>query len=461
MNQHSSTGAVVLIGTVFGASLAAGIAATLLSTSSPASATPSFARQTGQSCTACHIGGFGPQLTSLGRSFKLNGYVQGEASTLPPISAMIIGSLTSTTTDQPGGAATGFNPNNNLAINQISGFYAGRIYGNLGAWIQVTYDGVAKHTSWDNWDVRYADSGQLFGHAFVAGISANNNPTTQDLWNSTPAWTFPYARTSLAPSPGARTRIDGTYAQQVAGVTAYAMWDDLLYTEVGAYGTLQPATQRWLGTTPGDATSNLAPYWRLALQHSWEGGQYASIGTYGLSANVLPGGVSGSGTDRYTDVGFDATYQYTGDERHVFSLYATFIHESAFLDASFALGNSANSWNELNTLRGNASFYFEQTYGLTAGLFSTWGSTDTGLYNSTNPITGSANGSPNSSGFIVQLDYTPFGKTDSLWAPWLNLRLGLQYTGYFAFNGGVANYDGNGRNAWDNNTVMALAWLVF
>ena len=94
-------------------------------------------------------------------------------------------------------------------------------------------------------------------------------------------------------------------------------------------------------------------------------------------------------------------------------------------------------------------------------MFSTWGSTDTGLYNSNNAITGSASGSPNSSGFIAQIDYTPFGKSDSFASPWVNLRLALQYTGYFMFNGGVGNYDGNGRNSWDNNTIMALAWLAF
>jgi hypothetical protein len=38
-----------------------------------AGAVPPFATQTGQPCTACHIGGFGPQLTPLGRAFKIGG----------------------------------------------------------------------------------------------------------------------------------------------------------------------------------------------------------------------------------------------------------------------------------------------------------------------------------------------------------------------------------------------------
>ncbi len=40
-------------------------------------ALPSFARQTGQRCAACHVGGNWPQLTPWGRFFKLAGYTAG------------------------------------------------------------------------------------------------------------------------------------------------------------------------------------------------------------------------------------------------------------------------------------------------------------------------------------------------------------------------------------------------
>src|ERR1035438_1257800 len=39
----------------------------------PAVAVPSFARQTGMACAACHT--VFPELTPFGREFKLNGYV--------------------------------------------------------------------------------------------------------------------------------------------------------------------------------------------------------------------------------------------------------------------------------------------------------------------------------------------------------------------------------------------------
>ena len=38
---------------------------------------PSFGRQTGQQCVACHVGGDWPQLTPWGRFFKLSGYTAG------------------------------------------------------------------------------------------------------------------------------------------------------------------------------------------------------------------------------------------------------------------------------------------------------------------------------------------------------------------------------------------------
>jgi len=56
-------------------------------------AVPAFAQQTGQPCSACHIGSFGPQLTPLGRTFKIGGYTQtggeGLASKIP-LSAMLL-----------------------------------------------------------------------------------------------------------------------------------------------------------------------------------------------------------------------------------------------------------------------------------------------------------------------------------------------------------------------------------
>jgi hypothetical protein len=44
----------------------------------PAEAVPSFARQTGQECPACHVSW--PELTPYGRYFKLTGYTIGKSA---------------------------------------------------------------------------------------------------------------------------------------------------------------------------------------------------------------------------------------------------------------------------------------------------------------------------------------------------------------------------------------------
>ncbi|HUW27311.1 MAG TPA: cytochrome C, partial [Sulfuriferula sp.] len=58
----------------------------LMSFSNPARAVPSFARQTGQNCVACHAGGQFPELTPYGRLFKLTGYTIGQREL--PLAAM-------------------------------------------------------------------------------------------------------------------------------------------------------------------------------------------------------------------------------------------------------------------------------------------------------------------------------------------------------------------------------------
>jgi len=59
---------------------------------------PSFTRQTGMPCTACHIQAFGPSLTPVGRNFKLTGYTMAadKRAKFVPLSAMVQGSLTHT-----------------------------------------------------------------------------------------------------------------------------------------------------------------------------------------------------------------------------------------------------------------------------------------------------------------------------------------------------------------------------
>src|SRR5260370_25626969 len=137
---------------------------------------PLYARQTGQTCAQCHTGFF--PLTPAGRRFKLGGYtLAGGDWAGPPFAVMLQPTFTHTEAGQPGGAAPHFRTNNNFAMQEVSLFTGGRITDNLGAFIQGTYDGVARRFGWVNTDVRYADSVNGRGHNLPWGGHRNNNQT--------------------------------------------------------------------------------------------------------------------------------------------------------------------------------------------------------------------------------------------------------------------------------------------
>ena len=350
-----------------------------------------------------------------------------------------------------------FNTNDNVTLDQMSLFYAGPVSSNVGMLAQVTYSNPDKSFAWDNTDIRYADTVQLQGKSLIYGVTLNNNPTVQDVWQTTPAWTFPYLSSALMPSPTAApyiTSLGGT----VGGAGMYGMWNDLLYVELTGYTTLPDRTQLALGESgaaQSDHLHGVAPYWRVALQHNF-GPHYVEVGTYGMSADRYPGNVRDNGTDHLLDYAVDATYQFTsGNGKHSVSVYGSALHEHADLSATHAAGGSANATDDLTNLRANVSYYYNNTYGLTVGPFSTTGSADATLYGN------ASNNKPDSAGWTVQADYTPFGTGDSFGYPNLNVRLFAQYTAYNTFNGMSSNYDGLGRNASDNNTFFTGMWFAF
>jgi hypothetical protein len=418
-----------------------------------AGALPLFARQTGQPCVACHIAF--PELTPAGRRFKLNGYTMGGGdSKLPPFAVMLEPAFTHTEAGQPGGAAPHFGPNNNLALQQASLFTGGRITDHAGAFIQATYDSTARRFAWDNVDIRYANTAGLFGEDLVWGATLNNNPTVQDVWNTTPAWRFPYISSGLAPRPAAATLIEGAQAQKALGAGAYAFWNDLVYVEISGYRSLSKRTQTFFGvdTTGESPIAGTAPYWRVAVEPSW-GNNHFELGTFGLSADVVPLRLRGFGNDHITDIGVDAQYQYIG-ERDAVTVRGSWIHESQTLGASRPLGLSSNAHELLRSFNASASYTYDRTWSVTGGYFSVTGSADAQLY-------GTPNGSPNSDGWIAEVAYLPFSRGGPSFWPQLNARIGLQYVINDKFDGGRTNFDGRGRNASDNNTLFLYAWIAF
>ena len=391
------------------------------------------------------MGAFGPQLNNVGREFKLNGYVMSDGKDPIPIAGMLQASFTHTGADQPGGAARDFGPNDNPAIDQVSLFYAGRITEVMGAFVQVTYDGIAKQLAWDNLDIRYARKTELVGKPLIAGLTINNNPTVQDLWNSTPAWGFPFEASSLAPAPAASTIIDGGLSQVVLGGGGYALWNDLIYAEADVYKGLGRGIRNALGVVPVSGTNSVdgvIPYWRIALQHNF-GDHYLELGSFGLTANIFPGGDQSTGrSDNLIDTALDATYLYSDDGRHTVTGYVTYIHERQTLDASSLL-LGANAHDTLSTFRINGSYSYKNTYTVSAQRFQTSGTSDTALYG----------GSPDTAGWNLELAYVPSGKPGIALPYDFNARLSLQYTFYDRF-------DGARSRASDNNTLFLMLWLA-
>ena len=440
--------------------LAGGLLALWMSAPQPAHALPSYARQTGEECAACHVAGFGPQLTPFGIEFKLNGYTETNGKDgHVPLSAMLVGSWTHTAKDLSEDAGPHDGTNDNLSLQEASLFVAGALSEHVGSFVQTTYSDIDRKYALDNLDVRYAQPFSLQGKEALFGVTVNNNPGVTDPFNTLGAWRFPYVSSELAPTPAASPLIDGGLEHQVLGVSAYGLYDGSFYGELGGYRSLSASTLNSLGIDDeAGKLDNLAPYWRLAYLKS-RGSQAYSMGLFGMQADLLPDRVPGK-SDGYTDVGVDGGLQFLGSRKHIFTLNGSYVFEDQSLDATYADGGAENRSNSLRRFDLAASYFYDQTYGFTASLFDIRGDRDHLLY-APEPDSGSRTGSPDSSGLTLQADWTPFGREDSWGAPWANLRLGLQYTMYDQFNGASNNYDGYGRNAGDNDTLFAFLWAAF
>lgn len=422
-----------------------------------AQAVPSFARQTGLACSSCHTNP--PELTPLGRTFKLNGYSMRGINVISapptkqaaglsllsylPLSAWLEISTTGLNKPQPDTQNWSYSLPQDASL-----FLAGAYASHLGGFIQVTYDVQSDHFSFDNTDVRYARNTLLKGKTLVYGIDFNNNPTVEDLWNTTPAWGFPFIASPSAPSPAAAAIVDGTLGEDVAGFGGYAMWNDHLYGAAAIYRSShlgQPLPNP--GVNFDFNIQGAAPYWRVAWQQNGVKNNL-EVGTYGMHMNSTPGAITGL-EDTYTDVGVDWQYDRT-IAKDVFSLRGSYVRENSDLVASLAGGAAALANHHLDAFNANAEYHFGNRYSAAFGWFSTTGTTDPLLFGPA-AIAGSANGNPKSRGYSANF---------SVW-PTQNLDLGFQYTGYTTFNGLATNYDAAGRNATGNNTVYLLARFVF
>jgi hypothetical protein len=290
--------------------------------------------------------------------FKLRGYVL--SSTAPnekvghsddlnlskymPISAMVLVSNTAFQATQPGtqNNAAGF-------PQQASLFLAGGYAAHFGGFAQVTYTHSDDHISMDNTDLRYANFLKLKGTNIDYGFTLNNNPTVEDLWNSTPAWGFPYISSASAVTPIASPVINGGLAQDVAGLGTYSMWNNHLYTNFSMYRSEHagsPAPNP--GTGQAFNITGVAPYWRAAWQQAWAH-SYLEVGTFGLQMRSVPNAVSGM-ADHYVDAGVDAQYSIPLGSNEL-AFHTSFVRENSNLEATYAARGADAAKHSLNTFK--------------------------------------------------------------------------------------------------------------
>jgi len=417
-------------------------------------ALPAFARQTGQSCVACHAGGQFPELTPYGRMFKLTGYTLGEHAN--PLSVMAAASVSRLA--NPDGINASLNANasgaalqlpllnNTLKLDQVSVFLAGKITDNIGAFTQISHDPYANpnasgeyrlgHSGVDNVDLRFADHFLSPQGDFLWGVSVNNNPSVSDPWNTAWAWSQ-YVPSSGG--PGANTYLDAHApypnsalpGDHYAGINVYMYIHQSVYAEWGMYRS--PAGRLHFLNTGYEPTNSILkssnnPYWRFAYTKEW-GAHTLMLGTMGVLAHPFDSnfGVSTSDAQSYQLVrsqGLDAQYQYLLDP-HALTIQWSNQQQRLSPSAADALSNGT-PLSATGIMRAKASYVFNARYGLSASTFSQ-----------------SGDFSSNTQGNTLELFFMPIQ----------NLRLGLQLTTYNR----LANID----KPSDANTVNFYAWSAF
>ena len=467
-----------------------------------AAALPSFARQTGQNCLACHAGGQFPELTPYGRMFKLTGYTTGVRTI--PLSVMGVMSSArvkdTTKTDDP---TVDFQKGNSLMFATGSVFLAGKVTDNIGVFVQNTYDNYSSqdvgpngelgkfkgHSQADNMDFRWADRFIDARRDLVVGVTLNNNPSVSDPWNSAAAW-MQYVPGA---TPTGHQFVDGPYPRfgaggNIAGATAYGYWNKTLYGELGLYRT---ANRAFSFMSAGIADINKTklggtnPYWRFAYTREW-GAHNIMLGTSGMVAHVFDGGSDVSDVNnraKIKNTGLDAQYQYLLDP-HTVTAQAAYMRQKQnysanemaaaaspyFLADGVTPVDAPNPSDTINAFRGKLTYVYQAKYGGSVSYFNVRGTTNalnqtsgfdtTGLITTTDPngtgiastrVNGNLSGNPATSGFTYE----------GFWTPLQYVRVGAQYTAYSKFNGASDNYDGFGRNAKDNNTLRFYIWAAY
>jgi hypothetical protein len=374
-----------------------------------AAAVPSFARQTGMSCAMCHT--VFPQLTPYGRRFKLNGYTlttkpadvsdysvaddTASAKRILALSYVTPLSMAIQATDAKYKRAPIINANPAAGTPQsqyqtqqvsvpaeISVFYAGRVTENLGTFIQFAYDnssadGAVKLAPSEI--VHWADHTQ--DRRLVYGVVLTNFGGSADIYDTsahgTPFVLFDGAglagRGSGASTAGngTGTRLNAPYGVGFGtpGVESYAMIDDSVYVQYGAYRSQGNGLLG--GSAAAGTVTGVASRGRIAYELDWDKNAL-EVGVYGGQANALPYYIPGapgfgfpnvvnaqSPSIAYLDAAADWEYEYIGDD-HIFSFLGSVTQERQSNDPAYVATTGGGSAS-LMSAYSNRVDYLNQT----------------------------------------------------------------------------------------------------
>lgn len=458
--------------------------------SSAAFAVPIYARQTNQACAACHAGGQFPELTAYGRQFKLLGYTLGERSVPLAVAGVLSeAKVRSSQSAMPGD----LDKNGALIFSQASLYAGGKLTDNLGLFSQATYDNYAAghsgHTAVNMFDLRWAKQFDRL----ITGVSLNNQPSLADPWNTAPAWMQYVPNASV----GSARFTDATapypsygVGMNVAGLSAYALWNNALYGEIGSYRTANGAFSFLGAGVPNAMTTRLSgnnPYWRLA--YSLDAGAHSLMfGASGMIARVydMDSTPDADHLGKSQSAGVDAQYQYVAAVHTVTAqltwqrLKQTYSASQLMncpqffqADGMTPIGDCLDT-SVFKTVRGKLTYVYQARYGGSLGAFARSGASNplnqtvgydmNGMLTTGGGMGGMMMGNSASPGLADSLSSDPGvrGYTGEVfYTPEQHLRVGLQYTGYNEYNGARNNYNGAGRNAADNNTLLLYVWGAY
>ncbi len=425
-------------------------------------ALPSFARQTGQKCAACHVNGAWPQLTPWGRFFKLSGYTAGSSlidkEGVGHIPAGLFGQAGATWAKQANDAQGQPVITQNGSAQAYN--FVGEVATKLTNFMGIFYE-YQLNNQFPGWkgssgpvDLRAVHFFHPLGQELLVGVDSNNGPTVQDVWNSSPSWSYPFYGSPQAPGGPASPMI-ASLAEQSGSIGVYALLNRHWYAELSTYHS---ATDffRWMSAgisyKNGDANylRGYNPYWR-AYWTTEHGPQSFMVGTFGMHSKVYPDSAEPSGpANTFADYGFDSQYQYLA-QSHKLTLRGSYIYENQNRRATFPLGLSSVPQGNLKALNLNGTYGLRNRWTFSSGYFLTHGNNDAALYGITDSSGNQLTSSPNTSGYVLEVDRSITQ----------NVQLMVQYRGFLSFNGLTKNIDGLGRSPSDNNTIWLSVFYAF